>query len=309
MDNIFYGAVIVLRHEESPAFLFSDELHYTHPGCTDQQMVACVSDETSNCHWLVKPGHGIDPALLAGMPIKPGDVIRLEHVPTRRNLHTHADHFAPTNRDQTEVTCYGENGIGNGDDNWIVELPGGGLIWLADQRVRLVNQSIGAALHSHGATFVLGTTTFQEVTGHPKGRRDENDYWFASIRTASTQSLLAKNRRSNLNDWAKDWLSIIASVCSITGVTLLGLHEVVSAITFERVITFGLASMSALGVMLLAVGCVSTLRKYLSALGNHVVWASRVLAWIFAFIAGWITWLAIVQLVRVLLEETVKVVK
>lgn len=116
MDNISYGSVIVLRHEISPAFLFSNDHHYSHPGCSEQQIVAGLANETAECLWLVKPAHGIDPALLAGLPIRPGDIVRLEHISTRRNLHTHGDRPAPTNRDQLEVTCYGENGVGNADD-------------------------------------------------------------------------------------------------------------------------------------------------------------------------------------------------
>jgi dolichyl-phosphate-mannose--protein O-mannosyl transferase len=307
MDHICYGAVITLKHEAYPAFLYSELAQYVHAGTSGQQMVGAVPDETTNCHWLLKPAHAIDPTMLSGRPIHAGDVVRLEHIPTKRNLHTHNDRPAPScGFDQKEVTCYGENGHGNSDDNWIVELPSGGSDWLTGQSVRLVNQAILAALHSHDRKFTIASSSFQEVTGHPNGRRDTNDFWNASICPESARS--SKSNQGDWRAWARDGLSIISSLCSITGVTLLWVHSIVGSVRLVEIITYTVALVGSLAIMLLAAGCESLARKMLSALGNHVVWGSRLLLIIAAPIAGGFAWVAIVKTVRELLHLVFNVV-
>jgi len=304
MENIFYGAVIVLRHEQFPAFLYSDRRYYSHPGCSDQQLVAAVTTENSDCYWLLKPANAIDPAAVRGDPIRPGDVVRLEHVPTKRNLHTHGDKPAPSTRSQKEVTCYGENGLGNNDDNWIVELPGGGTAWLTGQRVRLVNQSILAALHSHEITFINAGETFQEVTGHPDGHRDQNDYWNAFIRTSPPENALTKAHLWEWRDWTKDSLSIISSACSITGITLLWLHATIGNVPFKLAIPFGLAWAGTFVIFLLVIGSASISQRLFLARGLHIVWAVRVLSWLLSILLGWLVWIGIFKLVLVLMNWT-----
>lgn len=78
MENIVYGAEIVMRHVESPGYLFSDDLHYSHPDCSDQQLVAATTYESSKSRWLVKGADGVDPAAIKGMAVRAGNVVRLE---------------------------------------------------------------------------------------------------------------------------------------------------------------------------------------------------------------------------------------
>ena len=76
--------------------------------------------------WLVKEA---DPsktkvACITGTPIKCGDVVRLQHVTTSSNLHSHL--FRSPLSGQQEVSCFGTSdqkmGLSDGDtgDNWIV---------------------------------------------------------------------------------------------------------------------------------------------------------------------------------------------
>ena len=114
----------------------------------------------------------------------------MEHVSTRRNLHSHTGFVSPVTGQQ-EVSCFGTDGIGDDNDNWRVQVDGGGE-WLAGRRVRLIHSGTGVALHSHvdqsSPVFTFGQ---QEVTGY--SGRDFNDWWSASdLRTrdavvASTQ--------------------------------------------------------------------------------------------------------------------------
>jgi dolichyl-phosphate-mannose--protein O-mannosyl transferase len=105
-------------------------------------------------------------------PVRHGDIIRLEQVLTRRNLHSHSGHPSPVTGQQ-EMTCFGEGGIGDEDDNWRVEADGEG--WTVGGRVRLIHNPTNHALHSHGGySHSQWTAGQQEVTGFDS--RDDNDW-------------------------------------------------------------------------------------------------------------------------------------
>ena len=74
------------------------------------------------------------------------------------------------------MTCFGTNGTGDGNDNWKVEVEGGGT-WAFGKRLRLVHVNTGCTLHSHAwwshPTYTAGQ---QEVTGFVG--RDDNDWWY-----------------------------------------------------------------------------------------------------------------------------------
>ena len=75
-----------------------------------------------------------EPSYLAGMNrlrpynlnnplkfLKNGDVIRLNHVPTTRNLHSHTV-LAPVSKLNYEVSCYGNETLGNKHDYWRIKV-------------------------------------------------------------------------------------------------------------------------------------------------------------------------------------------
>lgn len=51
-------------------------------------------------------------------PIVCGQTIRLEHLPTRRNLHSHQ--FSSPLSDKQEISAFGEEGEGDSGDDWMV---------------------------------------------------------------------------------------------------------------------------------------------------------------------------------------------
>jgi dolichyl-phosphate-mannose-protein mannosyltransferase len=53
--------------------------------------------------------------------IKDGDIVRIYHQLTGRNLHSHVIR-APISTKHWEVSCYGDETIGDTQDNWIVEI-------------------------------------------------------------------------------------------------------------------------------------------------------------------------------------------
>lgn len=68
--------------------------------------VFCISYTLFFYRWLVKP-YNRDPAQDTVQIVKHGDLIRLEHVQTRRNLHAHKE-VAPLTEKHFQVTGYGE---------------------------------------------------------------------------------------------------------------------------------------------------------------------------------------------------------
>ena len=52
--------------------------------------------------------------------MKCGSTIRLEHMETGKNLHSHSEHKGPISR-KNEVSGFGDDGEGDSYDNWQIE--------------------------------------------------------------------------------------------------------------------------------------------------------------------------------------------
>ena len=110
--------------------------------------------------------------------------IRLEHVETGRNLHTH-DFQSPLSRKQ-EVSAFGEEGEGDSLDNWRIncEAPTPSGIWMRASKVALQSPVMGSYLHTHSSALfdsrncpgcpIIGQ---QEVSAVP--RPSSAAHWFA----------------------------------------------------------------------------------------------------------------------------------
>ncbi|GIG21425.1 hypothetical protein Cch01nite_21490 [Cellulomonas chitinilytica] len=166
------GVTLKLSHVWTGRSLHSHPAVYTHPGTSGQQQVTTYGGSDDNDLWRLAAPHGTPPDD-GGRELTDGDVVRLRHVRTGRNLHSHAGFPSPLTGQQ-EVTAFGTDGVGDGNDDWRVEVDGGGA-WLAGSRVRLVHVATGAALHSHRESDPRLTSGQDEVTGFDG--RDQNDWW------------------------------------------------------------------------------------------------------------------------------------
>lgn len=95
----------------------------TYPVGSNQQQVTCYHYKDENNEWNILPKWK-EPAYNPHEPIKllaDGDVIRLQHAPTTRNLHSHSVP-APVSKLNNEVSCYGNDTIGDVHDHWRVEI-------------------------------------------------------------------------------------------------------------------------------------------------------------------------------------------
>jgi dolichyl-phosphate-mannose-protein mannosyltransferase len=95
----------------------------TYPVGSSQQQVTCYHYKDENNEWTILPKWeepSYDPNGELRF-IKNGDTIRLKHVSTTRNLHSHLV-TAPVTTLDNEVSCYGNETIGDQHDYWQVEI-------------------------------------------------------------------------------------------------------------------------------------------------------------------------------------------
>jgi hypothetical protein len=197
--NIKYGMILRLRHQRTGRLLKSWDKRYPPPSISNQQVVAATNDESdSGTLWRVKGPDGTHDDADKGKTVKHGAVIRFEHLNTRTNLHSHPieeGHLAFFTRDRAhqEVTCAGSLGNADNNDNWRVEVEGGGC-WVANAVVRLVHVNTNRPLHSHGNS-VPALDGLQEITAFLS--RDENDHFLALPVQPPKPAVLAKLSRRN----------------------------------------------------------------------------------------------------------------
>jgi hypothetical protein len=180
-EPITYQSRIRLVHVVTRHHLHSHAETYGHPGTSGEQQVTAYAGSDYNDYWIVKGPHGKPESFKAGQPIENGDIIRLEHQVTRKNLHSQRGYPSPVtgSTGQQEVAAFGVDGVGNSNDNWRVEVDGEGT-WYAGERVRLIHVETQYALHSHSSqSHPRHTMGQQEVTCFPKG--DDNDLWYAEM--------------------------------------------------------------------------------------------------------------------------------
>lgn len=111
LKNMGYGGGLLHSHVQ------------TFPEGSNQQQVTCYHHKDANNDWFLYPNRH-EPEFDAEAPLKfigDGDVIRLIHGQTGRNLHSHAIP-APLTKSQHEVSCYGNLTIGDDKDHWAVEV-------------------------------------------------------------------------------------------------------------------------------------------------------------------------------------------
>nr|CAH8842402.1 unnamed protein product [Trichobilharzia regenti] len=138
------GSVLKLMNTDYNVRLHSHEVQYgTGSG---QQSVTAVSDDLdTNSLWQVVERNG-SPQCSRGRVIKCGQKIRLMHLSTRRNLHSH--HFDSPLSANFEVSAFGNDGVGDEGDDWQVICDGS--YWRRTSKIRLKHNSTdGLKLGEH----------------------------------------------------------------------------------------------------------------------------------------------------------------
>ncbi|XP_013405901.1 stromal cell-derived factor 2-like isoform X2 [Lingula anatina] len=140
------GSVLKLLNTRASVRLHSHDVKYGS-GSGQQSVTAVDSSDDHNSYWQVQPKMGGQ--CTRGNPVKCGQTIRLQHVTTQKNLHSH--HFqSPLSRNQ-EVSAFGDGGEGDEGDHWAVTCSG--KYWSRTEPVRLKHVVTEHYLHVSGDTF------------------------------------------------------------------------------------------------------------------------------------------------------------
>ncbi|KAL7271710.1 Dolichyl-phosphate-mannose--protein mannosyltransferase 2 [Rhizina undulata] len=112
IKNMGYGGGLLHSHVQ------------TYPEGSQQQQITCYHHKDANNDWFFYPNRhqpAYDPESPDLRFIGNGDVIRLIHSQTGRNLHSHAV-AAPITKADNEVSCYGNLTVGDDKDHWTIEV-------------------------------------------------------------------------------------------------------------------------------------------------------------------------------------------
>ncbi|RZC38810.1 protein O-mannosyl-transferase 2, partial [Asbolus verrucosus] len=175
--QVAYGAIITLKnHRTGGGYLHSHYHLYPENVGARQQQITTYTHKDDNNKWLIKKYNTED---TGGVTIvRSGDLIRLEHVPTRRNLHSHKEQ-APITKKHYQVTGYGENGTGDANDVWKINVVGakdGTEITAVSSKLKFVHYLQSCALTTSGKQLPKWAYEQQEVSCNPN-LRDPNGVW------------------------------------------------------------------------------------------------------------------------------------
>jgi len=140
------GSVVKLYNSAYRVRLHSHDVKYGS-GSGQQSVTGTDVQEDVNSHWVIR-GTPAQPCK-RGVPVKCGDNIRLQHLTTSRNLHSHA--FSSPLSGGQEVSAFGEEGEGDTGDYWIVVCTSD--YWMRDTKVTFKHKDTDMYLSISGKTY------------------------------------------------------------------------------------------------------------------------------------------------------------
>lgn len=120
--EIAYGSRATIKNMGYGGGLLHSHIQ-TYPEGSNQQQITCYHHKDANNEWWFYPNRH-QPEFNPEGDLKfvgDGDVLRLIHSQTGRNLHSH-EVAAPVTKADKEVSCYGNSTVGDEKDHWTVEV-------------------------------------------------------------------------------------------------------------------------------------------------------------------------------------------
>lgn len=158
MKFVTCGSVVKLLNVKHNVRLHSHDVRYGS-GSGQQSVTGVTVVEDSNSYWSVRGTS--DAACHRGTLVQCGQNIRLTHVNTGRNLHSH--YFTSPLSSNQEVSAFGENGEGDHLDEWTVLCAGS--VWQRDESVRFRHTATEALLSVTGEQYGRPIHDQREVHG------------------------------------------------------------------------------------------------------------------------------------------------
>ncbi|TRY57556.1 hypothetical protein DNTS_023498 [Danionella cerebrum] len=180
------GSVVKLLNVKHNVRLHSHDVRYGS-GSGQQSVTGVTAVEDSNSYWSVR---GTSNTLChRGAPVQCGQNIRLTHVNTGRNLHSH--YFTSPLSSNQEVSAFGENGEGDHLDEWTVLCSGS--LWQREESVRF----------QHTATDALLTVTGEQYGRPIHGQREVHGMMGSSSHSywRTTEGVFIKPSEGGLRDF------------------------------------------------------------------------------------------------------------
>ncbi|XP_014936898.2 stromal cell-derived factor 2 isoform X2 [Acinonyx jubatus] len=143
--------------------------HVENYSSGQQSVTGVTSVDDSNSYWRIRGKTAT--VCERGTPIRCGQPIRLTHVNTGRNLHSH--HFTSPLSGNQEVSAFGEEGEGDYLDDWTVLC--NGPYWVRDGEVRFKHSSTEVLLSVTGEQYGRPISGQKEV--HGMAQPSQNNYW------------------------------------------------------------------------------------------------------------------------------------
>lgn len=178
--NMGYGGGLLHSHVQS------------YPVGSQQQQVTCYHYKDNNNDFIITPIWE-DPQLPEDdstaplRMLKSGDVIRLVHEATGRNIHSHAVP-APVTKENYEISGYGNATIGDSNDYWVVEVVDnmttgkkgkvGDAVNSLTTRMRFRHQNLNCYMRAANAILPQWGWKQVEVSCDKENNpKDEHTYW------------------------------------------------------------------------------------------------------------------------------------
>jgi dolichyl-phosphate-mannose--protein O-mannosyl transferase len=140
------GTVAKLYNVDLKVRLHSHDVKYG-AGSGQQSVTGTEQSEDINSHWEIKGATGKH--CKRGEPIKCGGMIRLTHLITKKNLHSHL--FSSPLSGNQEVSAYGNDGEGDTGDHWYVDCSGD--FWEREDDIRLKHVDTGGYLMASSLSY------------------------------------------------------------------------------------------------------------------------------------------------------------
>lgn len=157
------GSVLKLLNIKHNVRLHSHDVRYGS-GSGQQSVTGVTAADDGNSYWRIRGKTST--VCERGTLVKCGQSIRLTHVNTGRNLHSH--HFTSPLSGNQEVSAFGDDGEGDILDDWTVLC--NGEFWQRDEEVRF----------KHASTNVLLSVTGEQYGRPINGQREVHGMTYAS---------------------------------------------------------------------------------------------------------------------------------
>ncbi|KAF7269385.1 hypothetical protein GWI33_017588 [Rhynchophorus ferrugineus] len=175
--QVAYGAIVTLKNHRTGGGYLHSHFHLYPEGIgARQQQITTYTHKDDNNKWIIKKFNTEE---VKGVEIvKSGDLVRLEHIATRRNIHSHKEQ-GPITKKHYQVTGYGENGLGDANDVWRVVVQDGkdgSEVTAVRSKLKFVHYLQSCVLTTTGKQLPKWAYEQQEVTCNPN-LRDSNSLW------------------------------------------------------------------------------------------------------------------------------------